>query len=93
MSSSSTGTMIRDMTEGPVVPQLLRFAFPLFVSNALQAFYNLIDMVIVGNYIGKAGMSAVSIKTATPTYVTSRSGSNLNTNLSFSARTTKYQNA
>ncbi|MBQ6361209.1 MAG: MATE family efflux transporter [Lachnospiraceae bacterium] len=61
MSSSSTGTMIRDMTEGPVVPQLLRFAFPLFVSNALQAFYNLIDMVIVGNYIGKAGMSAVSI--------------------------------
>jgi len=61
MSSSSAGTMIRDMTEGPVVPQLIRFAFPLFVSNALQAFYNLIDMVIVGNYIGKAGMSAVSI--------------------------------
>ena len=61
MSSSSAGTMIRDMTEGPVVPQILRFAFPLFVSNALQAFYNLIDMVIVGNYIGKAGMSAVSI--------------------------------
>ena len=61
MSSNSSGTMIRDMTYGPVVPQLLRFAFPLFVSNALQAFYNLIDMVIVGNYIGKAGMSAVSI--------------------------------
>ena len=30
-------TMVRDMTEGPVVPLLLRFAFPLFVSNALQA--------------------------------------------------------
>lgn len=54
-------TMIRDMTKGPVVPQLLRFAAPLFVSNALQAVYNLVDMVIVGNYIGKAGMSAVSI--------------------------------
>ena len=54
-------TMIRDMTRGPVVSQLLRFAFPLFVSNALQAVYNLVDMVIVGNYIGKAGMSAVSI--------------------------------
>jgi putative MATE family efflux protein len=53
--------MIRDMTRGPVVSQLLRFAFPLFVSNALQAVYNLVDMVIVGNYIGKAGMSAVSI--------------------------------
>ena len=54
-------TMVRDMTEGPVVPLLLRFAFPLFVSNALQAVYNLVDMVVVGNYIGKAGMSAVSI--------------------------------
>ena len=54
-------TMIRDMTKGAVVPQLLRFAFPLFVSNALQAVYNLVDMIIVGNCIGKAGMSAVSI--------------------------------
>ena len=53
--------MIRDLTKGPVVPQLFRFALPLFVSNALQAVYNLVDMVIVGNYIGKAGMSAVSI--------------------------------
>ena len=53
-------TMVKDMTEGKVVPLLLRFAFPLFVSNALQAVYNVVDMVVVGNYIGKAGMSAVS---------------------------------
>ena len=52
---------VKDMTEGRVVPLLLRFAFPLFVSNALQAVYNVVDMVVVGNYIGKAGMSAVSI--------------------------------
>ena len=54
-------TMIRDLTRGPVVPLLFRFALPLFVSNALQALYNLVDMVVVGNYIGAAGMSAVSI--------------------------------
>ena len=54
-------SMVRDMTRGPVVSQLIRFSFPLFVSNALQAIYNLVDMVVVGNYIGKAGMSAVSI--------------------------------
>ena len=57
----ASNTMIRDMTEGPVVSQLFRFALPLFFSNALQAVYNLVDMVIVGNYIGAAGMSAVSI--------------------------------
>lgn len=54
-------SMVRDMTRGPVVPLPIRFTLPLFVSNALQAVYNLVDMVIVGNYIGKAGMSAVSI--------------------------------
>ena len=54
-------TMIRDLTQGPVVPLLFRFALPLFVSNALQAIYNLVDMVVVGNELGAAGMSAVSI--------------------------------
>ena len=54
-------TMVRDMTEGNVLQLLLRFSLPLFVSNALQAVYNVVDMVVVGNYIGKAGMSAVSI--------------------------------
>ena len=58
---SDNRTMIRDLTRGPVAGQLLIFAFPLFVSNALQALYNLVDMIVVGNYIGAAGMSAVSI--------------------------------
>ena len=61
MQKTTSPSMIRDLTKGPVVPLLLRFALPLFVSNALQAVYNLVDMVIVGNYIGAAGMSAVSI--------------------------------
>ncbi|MBO4838632.1 MAG: MATE family efflux transporter [Lachnospiraceae bacterium] len=57
----SEKSMIRDLTEGPVVPQLVGFAFPLFLSNALQAVYNLVDLMVVGRYIGGAGMSAVSI--------------------------------
>ena len=55
-------TMIRDLTKGPVVSQLFRFALPLFASNALQAIYNLVDMVIVGNYIGAAGFSPGSTR-------------------------------
>ena len=58
---SPSKTMIRDLTEGPILPLLLSFAVPLFLSNALQAVYNLVDLIIVGNYIGGAGMSAVSI--------------------------------
>ncbi|MBR5236275.1 MAG: MATE family efflux transporter [Clostridia bacterium] len=54
-------TMIRDLTKGNVTKLLLQFAFPLFLSNALQAIYNIVDMIVVGQYIGGAGMSAVSI--------------------------------
>ncbi|MBP3720526.1 MAG: MATE family efflux transporter, partial [Clostridia bacterium] len=54
-------SMVRDLTEGSVVRQLFLFATPLFVANALQAVYNIVDMIVVGQFIGGAGMSAVSI--------------------------------
>jgi putative MATE family efflux protein len=53
--------MVKDLTTGSVTKQLLVFALPLFVSNSLQALYNIVDMIIVGQFIGGAGMSAVSI--------------------------------
>lgn len=59
--SVRSGKMGTDMTSGSVIALLMKFAFPLFISNALQAVYNLVDMVVVGQYIGGAGMSAVSI--------------------------------
>ena len=52
---------IRDFTEGRVAPQLLSFAAPLFLSNLLQIVYNMVDMIIVGQKLGKVGLSAVSI--------------------------------
>lgn len=54
-------SMVRDLTTGSVPVLLLTFAAPLFVSNALQAIYNIVDMIVVGQVIGKTGMSAVSV--------------------------------
>lgn len=59
--SKQKSTMVTDLTNGSVTKLLLKFAFPLFVSNALQAIYNIVDMIVVGQYIGGEGMSAVSI--------------------------------
>ena len=59
--SKQTSNMVTDLTNGSVTKLLLKFAFPLFVSNALQAVYNIVDMIVVGQYIGGEGMSAVSI--------------------------------
>lgn len=55
-----SNVIVKDLTKGNVTKLLLKFAMPLFLSNALQAIYNIVDMVVVGQYIGGAGMSAVS---------------------------------
>lgn len=54
-------TLIRDLTQGPVTSQLISFSIPFVLSNALQTIYNLVDMVVVGQFVGSAGLSAVSI--------------------------------
>lgn len=58
--SSSQKSMAKDLTTGNVAKLLLIFAAPLFISNALQAIYNIVDMIVVGQVIGGKGMSAVS---------------------------------
>lgn len=53
--------MVHDLTGGKVARQLILFSLPLLASNTLQALYNLVDMVVVGQVVGGVGMSAVSI--------------------------------
>ena len=59
-SKNESASMVRDLTEGGVFRLLITFAAPLFVSNALQGIYNVVDMIVVGQVIGGTGMSAVS---------------------------------
>ncbi len=54
-------SMIRDLTQGSVSRQLLVFSLPFVLANLLQTLYSLVDMVVVGQYVGSAGLSAVSI--------------------------------
>lgn len=61
MSNNNQKSMAKDLTTGSVPKLLLLFAAPLFVSNALQAIYNIVDMIVVGQVIGGNGMSAVAI--------------------------------
>jgi len=54
-------TFRNDLTQGGVAEKLIKFAMPLFASNALQAIYSIVDMVVVGQVIGKDGMAGVAI--------------------------------
>ena len=61
MMQKSTKTLINDFTSGPVLPTLVTFALPLFLSNLLQAVYNVVDMMVVGRVVGEAGLSGISV--------------------------------
>ncbi len=52
---------ITDFTKGGITRHLMAFSAPLFFSNLLQIVYNLTDMIIVGQALGKVGLSAVSV--------------------------------
>ncbi len=55
----------KDFTKGNIPKQLLKFTLPFMASNALQVLYSTIDMMIVGKYVGTAGLSAVSLSSLT----------------------------
>ena len=57
--SNNNQTMIRDMTEGSVLRKLLLFSLPLMLGNLLQTVYGLADSVIIGQFVGAAGLAAV----------------------------------
>lgn len=50
----------KDFTSGSIPKQMLWFTLPFMASNALQVLYSTIDMMIVGQYVGTAGLSAVA---------------------------------
>lgn len=54
-------TIIQDYTVGSVSKELLRYAIPFMLSNGLQVFYSLVDMLVVGRYVGSHALSAVSV--------------------------------
>lgn len=50
---------LTDMTTGSISKHLLAFAAPLLLGNIVQQFYNMVDSIIVGNYVGQNALAAV----------------------------------
>lgn len=48
-----------DVTDGPLLPKLLRFSLPMMVTSILQLLYSAADMAIVGQFSGKEALAAV----------------------------------
>lgn len=50
---------VLDMTKGNETSLLLRFTLPMLVGNIFQQFYNMVDSIIVGRFVGTNALGAV----------------------------------
>ena len=51
--------MKESMTSGRPARSLLLFALPIVLGNIFQQFYNIIDSMVVGNFVGEQALAAV----------------------------------
>ncbi|MCD7817505.1 MAG: MATE family efflux transporter [Lachnospiraceae bacterium] len=49
-----------DLTEGSVLRLLLVFAVPIMLTNLIQQLYSMVDLMVVGQYVGSVGTVGVS---------------------------------
>lgn len=63
--------MKEDLTQGPVIKTMLRFAVPMIFGNLLQQCYNIADTLIVGRFLGAGALAAVGSAFSLMTFLTS----------------------
>ena len=50
----------RDLTSGPIMTSLMAFALPIVVTNLIQQLYSMVDLMIIGQYVGNIGTVGVN---------------------------------
>lgn len=51
--------MATNMTEGSPYKLILMFSLPMLLGNVFQQLYNMVDSVVVGNFVGEKALAAV----------------------------------
>lgn len=57
----SNENAMQDLTVGEVGKTLIVFSVPFVLSTLLQTMYSTVDTIVVGQVVGSAGLSAVSV--------------------------------
>lgn len=53
MTTAKKQAKVRDLTKGPILPQILMFALPLIATSVMQLMFNTADIVVVGRFGGE----------------------------------------
>ena len=59
MMSAHYSAKQNQITEGVIWKQLLLFFFPILLGSFFQQFYNTIDMIVVGRFVGTGALASV----------------------------------
>lgn len=57
VDGSRVGT---DLTTGPIMKGLLLFAGPIVLTNLVQQLYSMVDLIVIGQYVGSVGTVGVN---------------------------------
>lgn len=49
-----------NLTEGPIVKTLVVFAVPIILTNLIQQLYGMVDLMVIGKFVGSIGTVGVS---------------------------------
>ena len=49
----------KNMLEGPLFPNIVRFAIPVILTSVLQLLFNAADLIVVGRFCGSVSVAAV----------------------------------
>lgn len=60
MANVTTKRVGRDLTEGPILSSLMLFAMPIVVTNLIQQLYSMVDLMIIGQFVGNVGTVGVN---------------------------------
>lgn len=60
-----------DLTKGNIVKSIILFSLPMMLGNILQQLYNIVDTLIVGQFLGKNALAAVGSSYSLMTFLTS----------------------
>lgn len=64
MAAKTLGRNYNDMTKGPILSALVRFAVPMMLGGLFQNLYGLADMTIAGYTLGDNAIAAISATAA-----------------------------
>lgn len=60
MSQAMKQKVGRDLTNGPIMSSLMIFAMPIVITDLIQQLYSMVDLMIIGQFVGNVGTVGVN---------------------------------